>query len=118
MGDRQRPEPPRVRASDPVTSREAAASIDVKASSWPVLAAAAMLGVFHDEQLAARTKQDRNIVARRRKDLEEQGYVERRTDRFGVPVTAIGGRGRSVMVFEITPAGIAALQEELERRRR
>jgi hypothetical protein len=106
---------PRVRATDPVTSREAAGS--VAPLDWRVLAAAVRLGFFHDAMLAELVGNDRNVVARRRLDLEELGFVERHADRWGKPSTAVGPKGRPVLVFTVTEKGKQALMDEVRRRR-
>jgi len=106
---------PRVRATDPVTSREAAGS--VAPLDWRVLAAAVRLEFFHDAMLAELVGNDRNVVARRRLDLENMGLVERHMDRWGKPTTAVGPKGRPVLVFTVTEKGKQILMEEVRKRR-
>ena len=112
--DEPLPEQPRARASDPVTSQEAGRK--QRGFPWRVLLAACKMEVFDDGLLAEAVKDDRNIVARRRLDLEDVGLVERLKDRKGQQVYAIGGKGSRVMVFRVTDAGRTKMEDELRRR--
>ncbi len=49
----------------------------------------------------------RNVVAKYRQQLEDQGYVERYQDDTGKPimVTPRMGKGRAVLGFYLTPKG-------------
>lgn len=96
------------RASDPPTSRAAAQSLDLNARCRAALAAAFRLRLrqanFTDSELAAEVGDDRNIVARRRGDLVEQGLVEPAYCEFE-QVTRLGPRGRHEQCWVLTELG-------------
>lgn len=111
------------RDSDPITSRLAAKDhAGRQLVRDKVLIAAASLTVFSDSMLTARLQRfgvdmDRSRVARRRKDLEEQGYVAA-WPTVENQATRKGPSGRAQLVWQITKEGetrVRRLQKPLER---
>lgn len=101
-----------VRNSDPDTSRRAAEQVNVKESCLVLLAAIWRhrwtLSTFTDGDLADLTGEDRSIVARRRKDLQDlYGYVEP-VWRDGAQEERRGRRGRDELCWMLTQAGCEA----------
>lgn len=97
-----------VRATDPSTSRRAAESVNVSKSCRRLLAAlhANRMTTFTDGELAALVIDDRSIVARRRKDMEEAGLVEGViASEHGEQLERLGLRGRFELVWCLTPEG-------------
>ena len=73
---------PRARATDPSTSKAAAEAVDLNKRCAEVLTWVEFItlglptdGTFTDGELARKMSEDRNIVARRRKDLTDLGLV-------------------------------------------
>lgn len=95
------------RQSDPVTSREAARLVDLNKRCAEVLTAARRfqqecLSTFTDGELADFMGEDRNIVARRRKDLVERGKVEPvYASERGDQLQRLGRRGRFELVWMV-----------------
>lgn len=98
-----------VRTTDPTTSRDAFLSVDLNKRCSEVLVGAldgfGTSGTFTDGLLAAFLRDDRNIVARRRKDLVDLGLVEP-VYRDGEQDQMLGRRGRMELLWMLTPAGV------------
>lgn len=99
------------RAGDPRTSQEAAAAVDISARCAEVVRAIwypSKLRDFTDGELAARLPDmDRNVVARRRKDLEDLGIVIpvfEWKDGGAVQRSRTGVKGRPELVWTMHPA--------------
>lgn len=103
---------PAARRDDPDTSKEAGSL--PRRFPWRVLLMACRLGEFHDGLLAEHVGKDRNIVARRRLDLQRHDppLVVPAIDGHGERITCIGDGGVRVQVWRVTEDGI-----ELMRRR-
>jgi predicted ArsR family transcriptional regulator len=97
---------PRVRGSDPATSRAAALAVDLPRQCRRALHALWTEGrsPFTDGDLAGWMQEDRNIAARRRKDLEQVGLVEAVVD-GGQPAERMGRRGRNELLWQLTDRG-------------
>ena len=97
------------RSTDPETSREAAEANAPRRNEQQqkVLRALARMGErgSTDHGLASFLGMPSNVVARRRKDLEEMGLVVRTTERRAT----VGGA--SGLVFKINEAGLQAARE-------
>lgn len=109
---------PNARLSDPPTSVAAGNAVKVKESAERVLAALqrAHLGdSFTHGDAADVVNDDRNIVARRCKDLVDVGLVEPifkecPAEECGGPheqASAFGRRGRYELLWRLTPEGVA-----------
>lgn len=106
-----------VRRSDPASSQEAAGLR--REFPWKVLLAACKLADFTDDLLQELAEAgDRNVIARRRLDLETGGYVERITDPTGKPVRAVNPSGVKVLTFRVTQAGVDKMLAELKERKK
>lgn len=95
------------RAGDPVTSKQAAAAVNLNKRCAEVLAALSryQLDAFTDSDLAQLTSEDRNIVARRRKDLVDIGLVAPAFGADGTQDRVPGPRGRWELLWMLTDAG-------------
>ena len=97
-----------VRSTDPQTSRDAFLSVDLNKRCREVLVGIldgfGYAGTFTDGLLADFLSDDRNIVARRRKDLLDLGLVEP-VYRDGQQERMTGRRGRDELVWMLTPSG-------------
>ena len=99
------------RATDPATSRQGPHNLT--RSCRRVLAVIrdsfGVNATFTDGDLAIRCHEDRNIVARRRKDLLDLGMVEAVgvwTENGWQPTTRMGRRGRQEEVWRLTLDGL------------
>lgn len=102
------------RSTDPATSRQGPHDLN-RACARVLSVIREAFGPeqdFTDGELARRVGDDRNIVARRRKDLVERGHVEqvgRWTADGWVPETRMGRRGRHEEVWQLTLRGYQAV---------
>lgn len=104
------------RNTDPSTSHRAATAVDINRKCREVL------GVlwshrfsspcFTDGDLASWCQDDRNIVARRRGDLQAMGLVEPVYD-AGEHAERLDGRGRMAKLWTISEYGYAVAAEVL-----
>lgn len=109
----------RVRGSDPDTSRQAALAVDLNARCREVLMAGWLVfdhSNFTDGELAGAVHEDRNIVARRRKDLVDAGLVAPQSIDAGDQMARTGQRGRNELVWVFTEAGRLKAEELLRAR--
>lgn len=102
--------PPRARGGDPVTSQIAASETQRKeAQRWLVLRTLARAPEvsqgYTDYEVSHILKAGRHVIARRRKDLEHDGFVEPVAD-----LTRKTDTGALAQVHRITRAGRAALE--------
>ena len=99
------------RASDPESSHEAA---DLKRGfPWKLLLAGCQWGEFTDDLLVEKVGGQRNVVARRRLDLEREKIFERITDAKGTPVYAIGPSNTKTLTFRVTAKGREMMSNKL-----
>lgn len=96
------------RDTDPWTSHAAAEQVNVNARCREVLAAIYAMRLSHptftDGELADFLNGERSVLARRRKDLCEQGLVEP-VWRDGEYETRMGRRGRHEAVWRLSELG-------------
>lgn len=105
-----------VRRDDPITSRQAFESVDLNRRCRECLSALyrrQSLFSFSDSDLAHFVGTDRNIAARRRKDLCDLGLVEP-VYRDGEQETVMGRRGRQELLWVLSDRG-RELAKNLER---
>lgn len=101
---------PHARLSDPRTSQMAGARVRLNERCAEVLGAMYASGLvkFTDGDIAAFMREDRNIVARRRKDLFVRGMVQAHINpENGLQLVSDGRRGRDELVWRLTPEGEA-----------
>lgn len=106
------------RNTDPATSRQG--PLNLTRSCQRVLGVIRdSFGVntpFTDGDLAIRCHEDRNIVSRRRKDLQDLGLVEpvgMWTSEGWEPTTRMGRRGRAEQVYRLSHEGYEAQLTEV-----
>lgn len=102
---------PRSRLSDPDTSVQAGKAVDLNKRCAEVLInILGLVGLagdrpFTDGALARHMLEDRNIVARRRKDLADLGLVEAVRNEHGEQIQQMGRRRRFEFVWQLTDRG-------------